>query len=310
MTETRITKLLGVEYPVLQGGMAWIADAELAAAVSNGGGVGLIAAGNAPADYVEEQIKKAKTLTDKPFGVNIMLLSPFAAEVCELVAREKVAVVTTGAGNPAAHISMWKDAGITVIPVVPSCALAKRMERYGADAVVAEGMESGGHIGELTTMALVPQVTDSVGIPVIAAGGIADGRGMAAAFMLGAEGVQIGTRFLVARECNVHQNYKDMVLKAKDTDTIATGRITGHPVRVLKNKLARRMKEIDLGGGTAEELEKLGAGALKAAAVDGDCSGGSVMAGQIAGLVKEEQTAAEIIREICGGAERLLGGKA
>ena len=235
MLKTKITELLKIEYPVIQGGMAWIADAALAAAVSNGGGLGLIACGNAPVDYVRDQIKKARDLTDRPFGVNIMLLSPFAPELCKMVAEERVAVVTTGAGNPAAHIPMWKDAGITVIPVIPSCALAKRMERYGADAVVAEGTESGGHIGEMTTMALVPQVVDTVSIPVIAAGGIADGRGMAAAFMLGAQGVQMGTRFLSAFECSVHPDYKKMVLDAGDTDTMATGRVTGHPVRVLKN---------------------------------------------------------------------------
>lgn len=304
--KTAVTELLGIEYPVIQGGMAWIADASLAAAVSEGGGLGLIAAGNAPADYVRQQIQEAKRRTSKPFGVNIMLLSPYAKEVAKVVAEEGVKVVTTGAGNPSEHIAMWKEAGIKVIPVVPSVALAKRMERYGADAVIAEGMESGGHIGELTTMTLVPQVAQAVSIPVIAAGGIADGRGFAAAVMLGAKGVQVGTRFLVANECNVHENYKEKVLAANDTDTMVTGRITGHPVRVLKNKLARQMKAIDGGAGTVEDFERMGAGALRKAAVEGDMAFGSVMAGQIAGLVAKKESARDIILDIVNGGEKLL----
>lgn len=304
--KTQITELLGIEYPIIQGGMAWISDGMLAAAVGEAGGIGMIAAGNAPAEYVRQQIHIARGLTKKPFGVNIMLMSPYAAEVAALVAEERVSVVATGAGNPAAYMEKWKEAGVKVIPVIPSVALAKRMERYGADAIVAEGMESGGHVGTLTTMAMVPQIVDAVSIPVIAAGGIADGRGMAAAFMLGAKGVQMGTRFLAARECNVHQNYKDKVLSAGDTDTMVTGRVTGHPVRVIKNKLARKFQEIDNAGGPAEELEKLGAGALKAAAVDGDVAMGSVMSGQISGMVRREESVREIIEDVISGAEKLL----
>jgi enoyl-[acyl-carrier protein] reductase II len=292
-----ITDLLNIEYPIFQGGMAWIADASIAAAVSNAGGLGIIAAGNAPSEWVKDQIQKCKQQTDKPFGVNVMLLSPFADEVAQIVADEGVEVVTTGAGNPGKYMELWKSKGIKVIPVVPSVAIAKRLERLGADALIAEGCESGGHIGEITTMALVPQVVDAVSIPVIAAGGIADGRGFAAALMLGAKGVQIGTRFLVATECNVHQSYKDKVLKATDIETAVTGRPTGHPVRALKNQLTRKFMQAEKAGATPEELEELGKGALYRAAIQGDSLNGSLLAGQIAGLVNKEQSAKEIIDE-------------
>lgn len=298
MIKTRLCELLNIEFPVFQGGMAWIADADLASAVSNAGGLGIIAAGNAPADIVRSEIRKAKSLTDKPFGVNIMLLSPYAEEIAKVVCEEKVAVVTTGAGNPGKYMEMWKESGIKVIPVVPSVALAKRMERSGADAVIAEGHESGGHIGELTTMALVPQVVDAVSIPVVAAGGIADGRGLLAALSLGAVGVQMGTRFLVAKECNVHQNYKNKVLSAKDIDSVITGLSTGHPVRSIRNKFTRELLTIEKQGLDPEVFEQKAAGSLKRAAIDGDIDFGSVMAGQISGLVKEEQTCKEIIEEI------------
>ena len=311
MLQSPICELLGIEYPVFQGGMAWIADADLAAAVSNGGGLGIISAMNANADWLRGQIRRAKELTDKPFGVNIMLMSPFADEVAKVVVEEVVKVVTTGAGNPGKYMAVWKEAGIHVIPVVASVCLARMMERAGASAVVAEGTESGGHIGELTTMTLVPQVCSAVKIPVIAAGGIADGRGVAAAFMLGACGVQVGTRFLVASECNVHQNYKDKILKAKDIDTIATGRRLGHPVRSLKTRFSRdyQKAEFDVNV-TAEALEAMGVGALRKAAVDGNEAEGCFLAGQIAGLVSKEQPAAEIIRDLCEGAEPLLKGAA
>lgn len=311
MLQSPICELLGIEYPVFQGGMAWIADADLAAAVSNGGGLGIISAMNANADWLRGQIRRAKELTDKPFGVNIMLMSPFADEVAKVVVEEGVKVVTTGAGNPGKYMAAWKEAGIHVIPVVASVCLARMMERAGASAVVAEGTESGGHIGELTTMTLVPQVCSAVKIPVIAAGGIADGRGVAAAFMLGACGVQVGTRFLVASECNVHQNYKDKILKAKDIDTIATGRRLGHPVRSLKTRFSRdyQKAEFDVNV-TAEALEAMGVGALRKAAVDGNEAEGCFLAGQIAGLVSKEQPAAEIIRDLCEGAEPLLKGAA
>lgn len=293
-----ICELLGIKYPIIQGGMAWIADSSLAAAVSNGGGLGIIACGNAEPDWVRSEIRRAKTLTDKPFGVNVMLLSPFVNEVIDVICEEGVAVVTTGAGNPGKYVGRFKEKGTKVIPVVASVALAIRMERAGADAVIAEGQEGGGHIGESTTMALVPQVVDAVRIPVIAAGGIGDGRGVAAAFMLGARGVQVGTRFLVAEECTVSQNYKDLVLKAKDTDTVATGRSTGHPVRVIKNKLARDILSMEKRNADVAEIEKLGSGALRAAVKDGDIVNGSVMAGQIAGLIKKEQCAKAIIEEM------------
>ncbi len=311
MLQSPICDLIGISYPVFQGGMAWIADANLAAAVSNGGGLGIISAMNANADWLRGQIRRAKELTDRPFGVNIMLMSPFADEVAKVVVEEGVKVVTTGAGNPGKYMAAWKEAGICVVPVVASVGLARMMERAGASAVVAEGTESGGHIGELTTMTLVPQVCSAVKIPVIAAGGIADGRGVAAAFMLGACGVQVGTRFLVAEECGVHQNYKDRVLKAKDIDTVATGRRLGHPVRSLKTRFSREYmkKEYDPNV-TAEELEEMGVGALRKAAVDGNEAEGCFLAGQIAGLVQKEQPAAEIIRDLCDEAEVLLKGAA
>ncbi|MEZ0536710.1 enoyl-[acyl-carrier-protein] reductase FabK [Caldicellulosiruptoraceae bacterium PP1] len=306
MIKSRICELIGIKYPIFQGGMAWVADAILASAVSNAGGLGIIAAGNAPADYVRNEIKKAKELTKNPIGVNIMLLSPYADEVAKIVIEEKVEVVTTGAGNPSKYINMWKENGIKVIPVIPSVALAKRVEKYGADAIIAEGGESGGHVGELNTMALIPQVVDNVSIPVIAAGGIADGRGIAAAFMLGAEGVQMGTRFLVSHECNIHRNYKDLVLKAKDTDTVVTGRFTGHPVRVLHNKLTRKMLQLEKEGCSIEQFEEIGKGSLQKAVKDGDLENGSFMAGQIAGLVNKEQTCKEIIDEVISEAEKII----
>lgn len=296
--KTRITELLNIKYPILQGGMAWVAESSLASAVSNAGGLGLIAAGNAPAEWVREEIRKTRTLTDKPFGINIMLLSPFAEDVAKVAAEEKVKVITTGAGSPGKYMEMWKKAGIVVIPVVPTSSLGKRLERFGADALIAEGYESGGHIGELTTMALIPQIVDSVKIPIIAAGGIGDGRGLAAALMLGADGVQVGTRFLVAKECIIHQNYKNSILEAGDTSTVATGRSTGHPVRVIKNKLARMFIELEKNGASTEELEELGRGALAKASKEGDLDMGSFMSGQIAGLVNKEQSCEEIINEM------------
>ena len=307
--KTEITKLLGIEYPIIQGGMAWVAEYHLAAAVSNAGGLGIIAAGAAPAEWVREQIREVKKLTDKPFGVNIMLMNPSADEVAKVVVEEGVKVVTTGAGNPEKYMKEWKGAGIKVIPVVASVALAKRMEKCGADAVVAEGTEAGGHIGELTTMVLVPQVRDAVSIPVIAAGGVADGRGMAAAFMLGADAVQIGTHFVVTKECIVHQNYKDCILKAKDIDTRVTGRSTGHPVRALRNNLTMEYLKKEAEGATAEELEQLAAGGLRKAVVEGDTRTGSLMAGQSAGLVKEECTCKEFIERITAEAIALMGKK-
>lgn len=309
MLQSPICSLLGIEYPVFQGGMAWIADAQLAAAVSNAGGLGIIAGMNANGEQLREQVRKARELTDKPFGVNVMLMSPYADEVAQVVAEEKVPVLTTGAGNPGKYMKAWNEAGIKVIPVVASVALARMMERSGAAAVIAEGTESGGHIGEITTMALVPQVAAAVSIPVIAAGGIADGRGMAAALMLGACGVQMGTRFLVADECGVHENYKQKVLKARDIDTIATGRRLGHPVRALKNPFARAYlkKEYD-SSVSDEELEALGAGSLRRAAKEGDEKNGSFPAGQIAGMVVKKEPAAAILHDVCQGAEALLKG--
>ena len=292
-----ITELLNIKYPIIQGGMAWIADASLAVGVSEAGGLGIIS-GVGPTEVVRAQIRKAKELTDKPFGVNIMLMQDNADEIARLVCDEKVPVVTTGAGSPGKYIEMWKSHGIKVIPVVPSVAIAKRMEKFGADAVIAEGMESGGHIGQTTTMSLVPQVVDEVNIPVIAAGGIGDGRGIAASFMLGAVGVQMGTRFLVSNECNVHQNYKEKVLKAKDIETEVTGTSTSHPVRVLRNKLTREYIKIEKSNSNSEKLESLTRGALRKAVIEGDTENGSVMAGQIAGLVKKEQSCKEIIEEL------------
>lgn len=304
--ETRITKLLGCRYPVIQGGMAWVAEYHLAAAVSDAGGIGLIGAASAPAEVVREQIRKVKELTDKPFGVNVMLLNPNAPEVARVIVEEGVGIVTTGAGNPAKYMDMWKTAGVTVIPVVASVAMAKLMERAGADAVVAEGMESGGHIGSQTTMTLVPQVADAVSIPVIAAGGIADGRGMAAAMLLGAEGIQMGTRFVTAKESIVHENYKERIIKAKDIDSEVTGTSTGHPIRVLRNQMTREYLKLEKAGASFEELEELTLGSLRKAVIDGDVIHGSLMAGQSAGLVKREQTCKEIIEEITGEAEALL----
>lgn len=309
MIHTPICEMLGIKYPVLQGGMAWIADAELAAAVSNAGGLGIISAMNANGEWVREQIQKAKQLTDKPFGVNIMLASPHVEEVAQIVAEEKVAVVTTGAGNPSKYMKLWLEADMKVIPVVASTGMAKLIARNGASAVIAEGGESGGHVGELSTMVLVPQVCDVVDIPVIAAGGIADGRGMAAAFYLGASGVQMGTAFLVAKECNVHPNYKEKVLKAKDIDTMRTGIRQGHPVRVLKNQFAREYAQKEFDSGVSdEELNQLGSGSLPRAAINGDTLTGSFMCGQIAGLIREERTAEEIVTGIVSHAEQLLTG--
>ncbi|MHB8131771.1 MAG: enoyl-[acyl-carrier-protein] reductase FabK [Mobilitalea sp.] len=304
--KSRICELLNIEYPIFQGAMARISDASLAAAVSEAGGLGIIAGGTAPVEFVRAEVRKAKELTNKPFGVNIMLLSEFADGIAQMVCEEGVKVVTTGAGAPSKYMEMWKEHGIKVIPVVPSVAIAKRMVRSGADAVIAEGTESGGHVGELTTMVLVPQVVDAVDVPVIAAGGIGDGRGIAAAFMLGADAVQVGTRFLTAFECTVHQNYKQKVMNAKDIDTVVTGRSTGHPVRIFKNKLSRKFVELEAANASQEELEKLGVGALAKAVVQGDMDFGSVMAGQIAAIVRKEQSCKDIIAEMLGEAEELL----
>ena len=306
MIRTELCDLLGIEYPVLQGGMAWIADGKLAAAVSNGGGLGIVAAGNASAERVREQLRIAKSLTDKPFGLNIMLMSPHADEIAALAVEEKVAVVTTGAGNPSKYMSAWLDAGIRVIPVVASVALAKLMTRLGASAIIAEGGESGGHVGELTTMVLVPLVCDATTLPVIAAGGIADGRGVAAAFMLGACGVQMGTRFLSAEECSIHPNYKQKVLKANDLATMVTGKRLGHPVRSLRTAFARNYAKMEFSGMTDDELSGTAAGALKRAVVDGDAETGCFLCGQIAAMVTKVQPAAEIVREVIEGAEPIL----
>lgn len=310
MIHTKLCDLLGIQYPVFQGGMAWIADGKLAAAVSEGGGLGIIGAGNAPASYVREQIRIARSLTGKPFGVNIMLLSPFADEVACVVAEEKVAVVTTGAGNPSKYMKSWLEAGIKVIPVVPSVAMTKLVTRLGASAVIAEGGESGGHVGELTTMVLVPQICDATDLPVIAAGGIADGRGVAAAFMLGACGVQMGTRFLSAEECSIHPNYKEKILSANDLCTMVTGKRLGHPVRSLRTKFARNYWNAEYSGMPDEELEKFGAGALRLAVQEGDVEHGCFMSGQIAALVKEVQPAAQIVRDVMESAEPILKGAA
>lgn len=305
--KTRLTELLGTEYPIIQGGMAWVAEYHLAAGVSEAGGLGLIGAASAPGEWVREQVRKAKALTGKPFGVNIMLMSPYADEVAKIIVEEGVQVVTTGAGSPEKYMSMWKEAGVKVIPVVASVALARRMERCGADAVVAEGMEAGGHIGESTTMALVPQVADAVEIPVVAAGGIADGRGIAAAFMLGAQGVQMGTCFVVTKESQVHENYKKCIIKAKDIDTRVTGRSTGHPVRAIRNQMTKEYLRREQEGASFEELENLTLGGLRKAVVEGDVVNGSVMSGQIAGLVKEELSCEELIRKLIRETEALLG---
>ena len=304
--QTEITKLLGIEYPIIQGGMAWVAEHHLAAAVSAAGGLGLIGGANAPAEVVRNEIREARKLTDKPFGVNVMLMSPHAEEIAKVVVEEGIKVVTTGAGSPEKYMQMWKEAGTVVIPVVASVALARRMERCGADAVVAEGTESGGHIGEATTMTLVPQVVNAVNIPVIAAGGIADGRGLAAALMLGAKAVQIGTRFVVANESIVHENYKDRVIAAKDIDSAVTGRSHGHPVRSLRNAMTREYTKLEAEGKSFEELEYLTLGTLRKAVMEGDVVNGTVMAGQIAGLINKKQSAKEIIDEIISEATNLL----
>lgn len=310
MISTVIDQSLGLEFPIFQGGMAWVADASLAAGVSNAGGLGIIAAMNSNGEQLREEIQKCKKMTDKIFGVNIMLMSPFADEVADVVIEEGIKVVTTGAGNPGKYMPKWKEAGIKVIPVVPSVALARKMEKDGAFAVIAEGGESGGHVGEITTMALVPQVVDAVSIPVIAAGGIADGRQIAAAFMLGAVGVQVGTRFLVAEECTISQEYKNKVLKARDIDTVVTGKRLGHPVRSLKNTFTREYAkaEYDKSSVSDKELEKMGAGVLRMAARGGDVSHGCVLAGQVAGMIKKEQPAREIIEEMFTQAEEVLNG--
>ena len=306
--KTKITELLGIKYPVFQGAMAWIADAGLAAAASNAGGLGIIAAGAAPVEFVRDEIRRAKQLTDKPFAVNIMLLNPNAPELAQLVIDEGVKVVTTGAGSPAKYMKAWKEAGIKVIPVIASTAYAKRMERMGADAVIAEVMESGGHIGETTTMALLPQVVDAVSIPVICAGGVADGRGMAAARIFGAEGVQCGTIFLSAEECNISQQYKDMIYKANDISTVVTGRASGHPVRSLKSPLSRRLVKMEghIETRTLEEIEMITAGSLRKAVQDGNVEEGTFMSGQIAGLVNGPSDCKTILETIVGDAERIL----
>ncbi|MGL4914248.1 MAG: enoyl-[acyl-carrier-protein] reductase FabK [Romboutsia sp.] len=301
-----ICELLNIKYPIIQGGMAWVADANLASAVSNAGGLGLIAGGNAPKDIIREEIHKCRNLTDKTFGVNVMLLSPFVDEIIDLIIEEKIAVITTGAGNPAKYIDRLKEANVKIIPVVPSIALAQRMEKLKADAVIVEGTEAGGHIGELTTMVLTPQVADSVSIPVIAAGGIADGRGIAAAFALGAQGVQVGTRFICSEECNVHENYKTMVLKSKDRDAIVTGRITGHPVRTLKNKLAKDILSMEKQGIDPEEIDKKGIGSLRLATKDGDIHNGSFMAGQIASIIKDVKPCKDIIEDMVNQAKNIM----
>ena len=308
MIKSKICDLVGIKYPIFQGGMAWISDANLAAAVSEAGGLGIISAMNANAEYVREEIRKCKELTKKPFGVNIMLMSPFADDVAKVVVEEKVAVVTTGAGMPSKYMPEWKAAGIKVIPVVGSVAFAIRLERIGADAIIAEGSESGGHVGETNTMALVPQVVDAVKVPVLAAGGIADGRGMAAAFMLGAEGVQCGTCFLVADECKVHENYKKKIISASDCDTIVTGRRLGHPVRSLKTRFSRQFAEMEKdSSNTDEQIMAFGSGSLRKAVVDGNREEGSFMAGQIAGMIRENQSAAAIVNKMVSEAEGLLG---
>ncbi len=306
--KTRITELLQIEAPIIQGGMAWVAEHNLAGAVSAAGGLGIIGAANAPADWVRGEIRKAREITDKPIGVNVMLLSPYADEVAQVLAEEKVPVITTGAGNPGKYMEMWKAAGSRVIPVVASVALARMMERGGADAVIAEGTESGGHIGAATTMTLVPQVVDAVKIPVVAAGGIGDGRGMAAAFMLGAEAVQLGTRFVVAKESICHPNYKERIIKAKDIDSAVTGRSHGHPIRQLRNQMTKEYIQKEQEGVPFEELELLAVGSLRNAVIDGDVKHGTVMAGQIAGLIKKEQACQEIVDEIMEEAKALMQG--
>ena len=306
MIQTELCDLLEIEYPIIQGGMAWVATGELAAAVSQAGGLGVIGAGNAPADAVREEIKKVKEATDKPFGVNVMLLSPYVDEVVEVVVEEEVPVVTTGAGNPAKYLDDFKSVGAKVIPVVPSVALARRMARYGVDAIIAEGNEAGGHIGRLNTMALVPQIVDAIDLPVIAAGGIADGRGLLAALSLGARGVQMGTRFVCASECIAHDKYKEAIINARDRDAVVTGRSTGHPVRNLKNKLTRQIQKLEKKDADKEKIEELGIGRLRQAVIDGDVETGSIMAGQVAGMVSEIEPAADIINDIVITAREIL----
>lgn len=305
--KNRICELLNIEYPIIQGGMAWVATAELAAAVSNGGGLGLIAAGGAPAEVVREQIRKCRELTDKPFGVNVMLMSPFAPEVMEVILEEKPAVVATGAGNPAKYMPALKEAGIKILPVIASVAMALKVEKLGADAVIAEGTEAGGHIGEITTMCLTPQVADAVNIPVICAGGIADVRGAVAAFALGADGIQVGTRFICSNECIAHENYKQAVIKAKDRDAVVTGRSTGAPVRALKNKLTKEYQRLENENASAEEIEQLGVGGLRRAFEEGDTQMGSLMAGQSAAMVKEIEPCADIIKSYFENIDIVLG---
>lgn len=307
MFDSRVKDLLGIKYPIFQGGMAWVATSELAAAVSDAGGLGIIAAGNAPGDYVREEIRKLRKMTDKPFGVNIMLLSPFVEDIVDIVCEEGVPVVTTGAGNPGKFLERFREHNIKVIPVVPTVSLAKRLEKQDVDALIVEGTEAGGHIGELTTMALVPQVRDAVGIPIIAAGGIADGRGIVAALALGADGVQLGTRFVCSTEAKVHQNYKDKLINAKDRDALVTGRSTGHPVRVIKNQFTREFMELEKSGASVEDLEKMGSGRLRLAVVEGDVDKGSVMSGQIAGMIKDIKPCNEIIQQLIQEAQQVLG---
>ncbi len=307
MFNTRVTKLLGIKYPIIQGGMAWVATHELAAAVSEAGGLGIIAAGNASGEYVRNQIKKLRELTDKPFGVNIMLLSPYAEDIVDIVCDERVPVVTTGAGNPGKYIDRFKALGIKVIPVVPTVSLAQRLEKLGVDAIIVEGTEAGGHIGELTTMSLIPQVADAIKVPLIAAGGIGDSRGLVAAFALGAEGVQVGTRFVCSTEAKVHDNYKQEIIKASDRDAIVTGRRTGHPVRVLRNKFTKEYLNIEKSGVPLEALEGMGTGRLKLAVVDGDVENGSIMSGQIAGLICDIKSCKDIIEDMFGGTQEVFG---
>lgn len=301
-----LCELLNIKYPIIQGGMAWVATAELAAGVSNAGGLGIIAAGNAPKEVIKEQIKKCRELTDKPFGVNVMLLSPFVDEIMDLIVEERVEVITTGAGNPAKYIERLKEVNTKIIPVVPTIALAKRMEKHGADAVIVEGTEAGGHIGELTTMVLTPQVVDNVNIPVIAAGGIADGKGLAAALCLGASGVQIGTRFICSDECMAHENYKNLILKSRDRDAIVTGRSTGHPVRTLKNKLAKDILNMEKEGANPLDIDQKGVGSLRMAVVNGDVDNGSFMAGQIASYINDVKPCKQIIEDIMEESKSIL----
>lgn len=306
MHRNQINELLNIKYPIFQGGMAWVSDADLAGAVSNAGGLGIIAAGNAPADWVKSEIEKIKKITSNPFGLNIMMMSPFKDDVCQLAAEMKVPVVITGAGSPGGYLELWKNNNMKVIPVCPSTSFAIRMERYGADAVICEGTEAGGHVGQLTTMTLVPQVVDAINIPVIAAGGIADRRGAAAAFMLGASGVQVGTRFLVSKECNAHKNFKEKIIGAKDVHTVVSGLNTGHPVRSIKNSLTNKFKKLEKEGAPMDEFDNVGKGALRKAVVEGDIKTGSLMAGQISGLIKDEMSCDEIIKEIIDGAYDLI----